>query len=74
MDKKESKNIENEAEKIESNDKQQNQFTATSTRAYLEQTVTEVVMQGMTELAKLRPENPLEFLGNYILSRAKSNK
>ena len=45
-----------------------------STRSYLEQTVTDVVMQGMTELAKVRPENPLEFLGNYILSKSKSNK
>jgi protein dpy-30 len=72
MDKKESKNIENEVEA--NTEKQPNIFTVLSTRAYLEQTVTEVVMQGMTELAKVRPENPLEFLGNYILSRAKPNK
>jgi hypothetical protein len=73
MDKKDSKIMENDEEKNIS-EKQPNLFNVTSTRAYLEQTVTEVVMQGMTELAKLRPENPLEFLGNYILSRAKSNK
>jgi hypothetical protein len=71
MDKKESKNMEEEQKEAE---KQPNLFNVTSTRAYLEQTVTDVVMQGMTELAKVRPENPLEFLGNYILSRAKSNK
>jgi hypothetical protein len=71
MEKKESKIIEEEQKEAE---KQPNLFNVTSTRAYLEQNVTEVVMQGMTELAKARPENPLEFLGNYILSRAKSNK
>ena len=42
-----------------------------STRVYLEQTVVAVVMQGMAELAKERPENPLEYLGNYILSQAR---
>jgi Ca2+-binding EF-hand superfamily protein len=41
-----------------------------STRPYLEQTVVAVLMQGMTELAKERPDNPLEFLGKYLLSRA----
>jgi protein dpy-30 len=41
-----------------------------TTRAYLEQTVVAVVMQGMAELAKERPDNPLEFLGNYLLNQA----
>ena len=43
----------------------------TSTRAYLESTVTSVVQEGMLELAKTRPDNPLEFLGNFILNKAK---
>ena len=43
-----------------------------STRTYLEQNVVSVVQEGMYELAKTRPDNPLEFLGNYILERAKN--
>jgi hypothetical protein len=30
-------------------------------------------MQGMAELAKERPENPLEFLGNYLIKCSNSN-
>ena len=47
-----------------------NNLQNASTRSYLEQTVVNVVMQGMTELAKERPENPLEFLGNFLLKHA----
>ena len=43
-----------------------------STRTYLEQNVVSVVQEGMYELAKTRPDNPLEFLGNFILERAKN--
>ena len=42
-----------------------------STRAYLESTVYQVVQEGMLELARKKPANPLEYLGNYILNRAK---
>ncbi len=62
------------SEKNETQKNTNNLLQTLSTRSYLEQTVTDVVMQGMTELAKIRPDNPLEFLGNYILSKSKSNK
>ena len=42
-----------------------------STRSYLEQTVVNAVMQGMSEVAKERPNNPLEFLGNYLIEKSK---
>ena len=45
-----------------------------SARAYLEQNVTAVVQEGMLELVKNKPENPLEYLGNFILQRAKNYK
>jgi protein dpy-30 len=45
-----------------------------STRAYLESTIVPIVTQGMSELAKERPQNPLEFLGNYLLKHANMNK
>lgn len=42
-----------------------------STRQYLEQTVVNAVMQGMALLAKERPSNPMEFLGNYLIQKSK---
>lgn len=45
-----------------------------TTRSYLESTIVPIVTQGMSELAKERPENPLEFLGNYLLKHANMNK
>ena len=41
-----------------------------STRAYLEQNVVPVVQEALLECARNRPNNPLEFVGNYILERA----
>jgi protein dpy-30 len=55
---------------VSSNSNNQN-ISSLTTRAYLEQSVVPVVMQGMAELAKERPDNPLEFLGNYILNQAR---
>lgn len=36
-------------------------------RAYLERTVVPVVMDGMSELARERPPNPIEFMAAYLL-------
>ena len=41
-----------------------------SVRAYLEQNVTAVVQEALLEVARKRPPNPLQFVGNYILERA----
>ncbi len=65
--KEEIKNSENNEYKKEAATPQQ----VLSTRAYLEQNVTPVVQEALLEVAKKRPENPLEFVGNYILNRAK---
>lgn len=43
-----------------------------SARAYLEQSVVSVLMQGMQEVAKQRPDNPLEFLGRYLIDASKN--
>ncbi|XP_041352697.1 protein dpy-30 homolog [Gigantopelta aegis] len=37
------------------------------TRAYLDQTVVPILLQGMSFLAKERPPNPIEFLAAYLL-------
>lgn len=36
-------------------------------RAYLDQTVVPVLLQALAEVAKERPENPIEFVGQYLL-------
>ncbi|GAX27006.1 protein dpy-30 [Fistulifera solaris] len=36
-------------------------------RAYLDQTVVPLLLDGMSELVKERPANPIEYLANYLL-------
>jgi protein dpy-30 len=39
-------------------------------RAYLDQNVVPVLLQGLAELAKERPTNPTEWLGHYLLKNS----
>jgi protein dpy-30 len=41
-----------------------------STRAYLDQTVVPLLLQGMAELAREKPDNAIEYLANYLLKHA----
>ena len=41
-----------------------------TTRAYLEQYCTPVIQEAMISCAKIKPSNPLEYIGNFILERA----
>lgn len=43
-------------------------------RAYLDQTVVPVLLQGLSELAKERPANPIEWLGQYLLRNAENKR
>ena len=36
-------------------------------RAYLDQTVVPLLLQGLSALVKERPPNPVEYLANYLL-------
>lgn len=36
-------------------------------RAYLDKTVVPLLMQALTECAKERPKEPIEFVANYLL-------
>ena len=47
-----------------------NSVPTISVRAYLEQNVTAVVQEALLEVARQRPPNPLQFVGNFILERA----
>ena len=60
--------IENENEQLlNSTKKQKVDLTSLPIRAYLDQTVVPVLLQGMSILAKERPPNPIEYLGTYLL-------
>jgi len=51
-----------------------NNLNSLSIRSYLDQTVVPVLLQGMADVAKERPENPIEYLANYLLKHANENK
>ncbi|CAK58275.1 unnamed protein product (macronuclear) [Paramecium tetraurelia] len=37
-------------------------------RNYLDQTVVPILLQAMTEVAKVRPSNPIDFIAQYLIS------
>ncbi len=58
--------IENESD-LANNKKPKADLQSLPIRAYLDQTVVPVLLQGMSVLAKERPPNPIEYLGTYLL-------
>ncbi|XP_032803486.1 protein dpy-30 homolog [Petromyzon marinus] len=47
--------------------KQKVDLQALPTRAYLDQTVVPILLQGLSVLAKDRPPNPIEYLAAYLM-------
>ena len=47
------------------------QVPVQSVRTYLEETVTAAIQEGMMKLVEQKPENPLEFLGNFLIEKSK---
>ncbi|XP_067949215.1 protein dpy-30 homolog [Watersipora subatra] len=43
------------------------ELAALPTRAYLDQTIVPILLQGMSVLVKERPPNPVEFLAAYLM-------
>ena len=56
------------ADKSES--KQTQNINSLPIRAYLDQTVVPLVLQGMAEVAKERPENPIKYLADFLMKHA----
>jgi protein dpy-30 len=46
---------------------QQKNMQTLPIRAYLDQTVVPILLDGMSELVKERPSNPVEWLAAYLL-------
>ena len=68
-------NEENKSEtapkKLEKNEqKQQQNINSLPIRAYLDQTVVPLVLQGMAEVAKERPENLIKYLAEFLMKHA----
>ncbi|XP_030052273.1 protein dpy-30 homolog isoform X1 [Microcaecilia unicolor] len=59
--------VENEKTSTEKLSKQKVDLQSLPTRAYLDQTVVPILLQGLSVLAKERPPNPIEFLAAYLL-------
>ena len=57
------------ADKGESNQNNKN-INSLPIRAYLDQTVVPLVLQGMAEVAKERPENPIKYLADFLMKHA----
>ena len=53
-----------------SESKQQQNVNNLPIRAYLDQTVVPLVLQGMAEVAKERPENPIKYLADFLMKHA----
>lgn len=61
------KMVEKEKEAAEKPNKPKVELQSLPTRAYLDQTVVPILLQGLSTLSKERPPNPIEYLATYLL-------
>ncbi len=50
------------------------QLKSLPVRAYLDQTVVPILLQGMSELVKVRPDQPVEWLATYLINNNPNKK
>ncbi len=43
-------------------------------QAYLDKTVMPLVLEGMAEVSKIKPENPIKFLADYLIQHSTEKK
>lgn len=67
LDENSEKIIENETAEPATNKKPKVDLQGLPVRAYLDQTIVPILLQGMSVLAKERPPNPIEYLATYLL-------
>jgi len=65
------KNPENKSENNNNNKENINNLPI---RAYLDKTVVPLVLQGMAEVAKERPANPVKYLADFLMSHSNDAK
>ena len=64
------KNI-NSNNKSSNNNNDMNYIRSLPTSEYLKLTVEKDVQKGLLRVSRLRPENPIEYLGKYLLEKSK---
>ena len=64
------KNPENKSE----NNNNKDNINNLPIRAYLDKTVVPLVLQGMAEVAKERPENPVKYLADFLMNHSNDAK
>lgn len=70
-----SQSVSQQSSMMESQKKQnENAQPVYPVRPYLERNLVPIVQQALIELDKVRPDDPLEFLGNFLISKAQGNK
>jgi protein dpy-30 len=65
------KNAENKSENNNNNKENTNNLPI---RAYLDKTVVPLVLQGMAEVAKERPDNPVKYLADFLMNHSTDAK
>ena len=63
-------NNKTEKENIKDSKKEKENINELSIRSYLDKTVVPLVLQGMAEVAKERPENPIKYLADFLMKHA----
>ena len=63
-------NKKTEKENIKDSGKGKEKISEVSIRNYLNKTLVPVVLQGMAEVAKERPENPIKYLAEFLMKNA----
>ena len=65
-------NLNNKTEKENNKDskKGKENINELSIRSYLDKTVVPLVLQGMADVAKERPENPIKYLADFLMKHA----
>ena len=63
-------NEENKENRKKSESKLQQNINSLPIRAYLDQTMDPLFLQGTAEVAKERPENPIKYLAEFLMKHA----
>ncbi len=59
---------------IKSEEKKAEDIKSLPMQAYLDKTVMPLVLEGMAEVSKIKPENPIKFLADYLIQHSTEKK
>ena len=59
--------------KVKNKEIEKDEIKSLPTFEYIQATVQKEVEQGLLNIALLKPSNPIEFLGNYLIEKSKTS-